>query len=83
MKFTWKPIKNINNLPRGVEIMVCIPKTKEFKGYCEYIRRGDGGIEEEDINGWYYVYTDRQIQDHKVKKFSHYFIPRTFNMDER
>lgn len=35
MKFTWKPIKDINNLPRGVELMVCIKNN-----YCEYIRRG-------------------------------------------
>jgi len=34
MKFTWKPITDINNLPKGVEIMVCIKEN-----YCEYIRR--------------------------------------------
>ncbi len=79
MKFTWKPIEDINNLPRGIEIMVCIPKTKEFDGYCEYIRRGDTGINDEDSNGWYYMYSNRQIQDHKVKAFTHYFIPRPFD----
>jgi len=74
MKFTWKPIKDINNLPRGIEIMVCI-KDK----YCEYIRRGGSMID--TPNAWFYVYTEKQIQEHKVKAFTHYFIPRPFKDD--
>jgi hypothetical protein len=74
MKFTWKPIKNINNLPRGVEIMVCIKDQ-----YCEYIRRDDSLSDDPDA--WFYVYTQRQVQDHKVKAFTHYFIPRPFKVD--
>ncbi len=65
MKFTWKPIKDLNNLPRGFEIMVCIKDA-----YCEYIyREGDK---------WFYVYSGKQIQEHKLKAFTHYFIPRPF-----
>ena len=74
MKFTWKTIKDINNLPRGVEIMVCI-KDK----YCEYIRRASSTSD--TPNAWFYVYTDKQIQEHKVKAFTHYFIPRPFKDD--
>ena len=66
MKFTWKPITDINNLPKGVEIMVCIKEN-----YCEYIRR--------EGDAWFYVYTDRQIQESKVKHFTHYFIPRPYS----
>ena len=73
MKFTWKIIKNLNDLPRGFEIMVCIPKTKEFKGYCEYIYR--------EGNDWFYVYSGKKIQEHKLKAFTHYFIPRPFEVE--
>ena len=73
MKFTWKPIKDLNNLPRGFEIMVCIPKTKDFDGYCEYIYR--------EGNEWFYVYSGKQIQEHKLKAFTHYFIPRPFEKE--
>lgn len=76
MKFTWKPIKDINNLPRIYPIMVC---KKDY--YCEYIIRADS-IHDDDPDSWYYVYTDRQVNEYKLKAFTHYFIPRPFEDNE-
>lgn len=69
MKFTWKPIKDLNALPRGIEVMVCIENK-----YCDYIRRAS--TVDKDPDAWFYVYTSSQIQEHKLKAFTHYFIPR-------
>lgn len=71
MKFTWRPIKDLNALPRGFEVMVCIPTTESSEGYCEYIYR------EGDV--WYYVYSGREISLSKLAAFTHYFIPRPFS----
>lgn len=74
MKLTWKPIKDLNTLPRGVEVMVCIENK-----YCDYIRRADSV--DHDPDAWLYVYTDSKIQPHKLKAYTHYFIPRPAQTD--
>lgn len=69
MKLPWKPIKNLNDLPLGIEIMVCL---EDY--YCDFIRRA--GSTDSNPDAWFYVYTTKQVQEHKLKAFTHYFIPR-------
>lgn len=67
MKFTWKPIKDLDRLPLGVEVMVCIEGH-----YCDYIHKPMGHMG----GGWEYVYSGSEVQEHKLKAYTHYFIPR-------
>ncbi len=68
----WKPIKNIDFLPTGTEVVVCIENL-----YCEYIRKADPA-HDPDPKSWFYLYTNRQVSPHKLKAYTHYFIPRPY-----
>lgn len=65
MKFTWRPIKNIYNLPKGVDIAVSMGNH-----YVDYITSENGGFE--------YINSGRVVQKHKLEAFTHYMIIRPF-----
>ena len=70
--FKWKPIKDINDIPRGYEIMVCKPTTNDLSGHCQYIYRDD--------DKWYYVYCRREVSERRLDSFKFYFIPEPIKL---
>ena len=66
MKFTWKTITEhtFDSLPPGSEIMVCIAD----RDHIDYVVK--------DRGKWSYAYSGSEVQN--MKKYTHYFIPRSF-----
>jgi hypothetical protein len=67
MKFTWKPITNIDNLPRNGEFFMMSDGRN-----VDFVRRGDSSSSERDK--WFYCYSGSEVQN--PKRFIEYFIPR-------